>query len=497
MAPVFRRFADAKSSRVPAAGAGLRRNNWNPAAGSRKVATPMRRKRIALAAVLLLVVATILFVARKDPYVVVFPHGRAVLRQVRFAQTDTFVMGNFWQRMLARLLPAKAAARLTVRSITSFPSSNAVLIAWIEATRDTPPLTPAMALTVSDASGLESARVPPDRVVSSASQSVYEFKLPVVPRHSDTISLRLYDGTTNTLPLLAGFKLANPARTNSAPPPADPLPQMRRDGDQEFTLVAVNSGLQSTGLMRAHGGMWTELLFRIGTNEPGGLGTNPPSFSGWQIRTIDCIDSVGNHIVDRMPHGRVASESGSQIVWRSDDGVATIAESLWPEEAWKIRVQFSRGSMAKLPPPCTVTFHGIPIPAAGETNALTTSTQLFGSTITLLSVQTATNLPASPGRATMRRRIPITLRAKFDRADPMQDLLFISAVDQRGSNVFGAGGLPNRQPTEVHLGALSGATSLDVTFGISRFYSAEYLVRPGVLRTNVAHWPPIPAAAGE
>jgi len=66
----------------------------------------------------------------------------------------------------------------------------------------------------------------------------------------------------------------------------------------------------------------------------------------------------------------------------------------------------------------------------------------------------------------------------------------IRATDQRGTNVFATRDLKQRHPKwAFQLKPRPGAETMNLTLGVTRRYSAEFFVKPTLVRTNLAHWP--------
>jgi len=254
-----------------------------------------------------------------------------------------------------------------------------------------------------DARGLEAKFVRMSSLMNhSNGTAIVGFELNHFPRREPVIRLRLKEILpTNVMARLADFELKNDWMAREESWKAESLPQTRRDGDFEFTLMALNTGLTATGTVRQMNmnEIWSEAVFRFGTNEPA-VGTNVTMSGPWRIGPLTFRDATGNEVFIREPQGRIARQDGKLVWWRYDDGVANINEVLWPEETWKLHAEFTPTVWAELPPEQLWTLKELPLPAKGQTITFNTNAQLFGADVMLTSI-IATN-PVEPDQAALQ-----------------------------------------------------------------------------------------------
>src|SRR5215213_336350 len=180
----------------------------------------------------------------------------------------------------------------------------------------------------------------------------------VLPRQSKTLRLRLYELDQNSRSVCAGeFELPNPTRRKPPPWKPEPLPIRRVDQGVEFTLVQC-SAENVVRPERGFASALNTLTFQIA--EQGQSTTN------WELRTIYASDALGNHNF----YGVYSHPD------RKGDESWTGTWLLWPDEPWKLRLEFARrGGFA---PDELWHLQGIPVPGTDSFTSKTFQTNLQG-----------------------------------------------------------------------------------------------------------------------
>ena len=197
---------------------------------------------------------------------------------------------------------------------------------------------------------------------------------------------------------LADFRIRNPSfrKARRASFTAWPVSTFA-DGEQ-FTLLAINTGLSATGTLAGftRSNQWTEFLFRIGTNEPAQRTTDPQDRGPWFIESIELWDAFGNFVWGNKLHGRIFPV-GHEYVSRRDDGIALIPDAVWPNETWNVRAIFHRQVIPSLDAAYRWTTFA-QIPEHGAKISLAQTGRVAGCEIRLESIESSKSIDAAIGR---------------------------------------------------------------------------------------------------
>jgi len=231
-------------------------------------------------AILLAVLVCLLLRGASETRTVRLPDGsRVSVRQVSFGKTHRFVDGPPWQQMLAGL-PTNITAALGIRpKIRSTVEDT--LVVWFQWELGTNTYPWPQWLRLIDSNGLASGAVFVSSSITGSNKATVSFDLTSFPRNERTLLLELR-APENGRDLsmwrhLANFRIRNPSFRRQPPRPMTAWPTSTFADGEQFTLLAINTGLSATGALAGHtqSNQWTELLFRIGTNEPAQRTTDP------------------------------------------------------------------------------------------------------------------------------------------------------------------------------------------------------------------------------
>jgi hypothetical protein len=404
------------------------------------------------------------------------------LRSIHYGNDDRWMPGTTFERLARRFVPRKFLLRFGLRPLNTTYKENFLFVCL---DLEGPPPNRPYVFSITDENDLESARLFTDRTFLDRTNGhhLIAFKLANPPSHSKRLRVNLYETAMTNVVHVATLRAKNPAFVGTKFPPPPPLPQTVREGGVDFTLLAVNTGLHGTGSVDLAGTYWTEFIFRVGTNEPGALGTNERGYGAWSIKAISATSLAGRRLDDTHLLGRIGWQRGPTHMSRLDDGVVNLRGSLWPELPWKIHAEFTPSAVADLPPEAFVTFRGVPVPPPGQTNALNVSTQVFNKTLQITSIRSRL-LPSSGGSS---NRVIVSANVQF--TGPGAETVRIRRiVDDRGKEVVSSPRMLMPSFPSSVFGVDPGVTSVDFIFGVARVYSVDFVAQSTVLRTNIAHW---------
>ena len=440
----------------------------------------------ALLLVAAVVVTTVMRSAPSGTSATLADGSQVTLRQVSYGTEHVFVPGSLWRRAVAGV-STNLAARfgITVLRDVSAQANLIVRMEWHGRTNRAPSF---QWLRVLDSNGLASYPVTAFRSMNGSNFSMLtSFRLESFPRRERELRLELsapHPTLPNTRQHVADFRMPNPAYAAVAPTRVPAPPETVEVDGETFTLLGLRTGLSATGsLAQSHANdQWTELVFRIGTNEPARLTTNLTPVGPWSISHVELRDDWGNVIEKSGPLGRIIP-MGQQWMARKDDGVVLVPGSIWPDQLWHVRAEFQRNSdYVDDSQRWTASFV---LPAVGEKSSLAETAQVGGGTVELRSVELTAPYVA-------------TLIVRFTAPDLSYGLRALRVTDQRGSNVVSrqrsqgnVGGTNRPAPVRdfrFELRPVPQSRELRVSFAVTHDAVVKVSGRATILRTNVAHW---------
>lgn len=217
---------------------------------------------------------------------------------------------------------------------------------------------------------------------------------------------------------------------------------------------------------------WTEVTFRIGTNEPAQQTTNANVQGDWSIKSLELCDWFGNTVLERSPMGRIIP-LGKQIMSRHDDGIGLVRGAVWPGHPWNVRAEFQR-NFTRLFDPAHCWTTSIPLPASGETNSLQQTGRVEGCAIEVQSI-------GSDGKS------PPIVTVRLKGRDSNYSLGIIDVQDQRGSNVVWWFRGSAKGQFKWELRTEKEAKEAKVTFGVAHPVVVQLSGAVAILRTNVSY----------
>jgi hypothetical protein len=330
-----------------------------------------------------------------------------------------------------------------------------------------------------------------DAISHTNNTRLMAFEFTSFPRHEPLLAfelsaMALKPATPNERVHVANFRVKNPALRAKAAPPFKPWPRTATIHGEQFTLLAINTGLHATGrVSEVHLTKdWTEVLFQIGTNEFAQRSADPRDIGrdmgDWQIKSIELSDADGNIVRsgESVPRsgqilGRIIPLPDRSFMSRTDDGIGLVRGAIWPNQTWNVRTKLERSRTASLDA-AHYWSTSIPVPAAGQRIPLEKSETREGCEIQLQAIER--DGPSPP-----------ILISRFTAKDAASEWRLIDVKDQRGTNVVRRyrGGKADQR---MELQASDQATNLQLTFALLHELVVELSGEPHILRTNVARW---------
>jgi hypothetical protein len=388
---------------------------------------------------------------------------RLVSVQYGLSHTDPFLppwqqwasrLPERWTRRMGLNLPAKLGAM----------GSNATLSVWLSASK-TPgfPNQPGYGVLVGDDdwnfAGL--ARETSPIVGTTPLIAHYEGQcIPVFPRRSKELRIRIYDTPWGNGRLLHEFRIPNPARVSTnevAPWVAEPLPQSRKSGDLEATMVALQVWPSSHGV--TFGDLaWHQVRLEFTFTQGGQQTTN------WVASHVRLSDATGNAAAGTGPHS-----------WSMDRSYLVF--SRWPlplGEAWQMEVEFcQRHGFAT-----NELWEVRKVPIGNATTALIPMTnRMSGTEVWITALQ---NSDINAFRHLGLRGVDLDVGAGSPPDGRRWHLTIAKAIDSTGrdvtANQWTESGFENNR--QFHFNVSTNATSLDLWLAYVPGRTMEFTAQP-------------------
>jgi hypothetical protein len=232
-----------------------------------------------------------------------------------------------------------------------------------------------------------------------------------------------------------------------------------RDGDLDFTLAELATGLRAGDLPRpVDPGAWTRAAFRVTRN-------SRPARE-WEPVDVMLSDATGNRW----------SPPDTFVEPKGDEKRFFFGGTLCPDEpAWKLRVRFARVSGFAPEELWTVRDLAVPEPGFGESAPVTAAAQRQGVTLRVQRVSRWARPPLSDLPAEWPYRCALEISA------PVPDdlrLTVLRATDERGRRLIARFRHDGRGRCTVSLSGPPPLQKVNVTFAIQRCCFVEFVAAP-------------------
>jgi hypothetical protein len=380
--------------------------------------------------------------------------------------------GSVWQKFLTRALPTNVTARLGIK-VNRITRTEDELMVWVGTNASQYGFNNTMVAI--DDQGHEGK---PAALRVGSGYCVYP--LSWFPRREKMLKLRVFTwggkGPQFMRDQVMEFVIKNPVYKKYPEWKPEPLPITKRVGDEQFTLLALNTGLSPTGGLGAQVLTWSELEFRNGPLE---APTGP-----WKPIWFSICDATGNAREPHSPMGALAADAQAQKAMHARNapyGWRYITESgmLWLDEAaWKINVTWVRDRGYPFRPEQLWTVKGVTNPAPHTVTEVNARTNAPIGSLLLQGINAAHT--AYPGEKNISTNAAI--HVKFEPSDTNALAELTRVTDDRGSNIFFGPPRGNAYPLAR---LTTNSKTLDLTFAFHRKYQVQFLAKPTLLHTNL------------
>ena len=384
-------------------------------------------------------------------------------------------MPDFVQNVLRRLFSSRALAH------QAFTTTMPTLVFWLnspKASTSPPTLSPGYyEAFLADSNGFVSGTGMGFNPGMVGIVTPLGLQFGVFPRRDRTLALHFYyHDPQGKVKECGALKLLNPGYHSYPQWQPELLPETKRAGDVEATLVQVGTGLEGVGVTRP-GLAGRDYAIEFGTNRYGGrnetacllrLRSLADGSQVWQVDHVELSDATGNLI-----------KSGNMSSWSAGD-VFEFSPGLWTSEAaWKMRVEIRRNQ--GFAPVELFTFRNVPLGEVDQTNHFGWSTNVNGVTVILDHL---IRRPPPTGNGWSSSQLS---EASFRLTGLINDL-HVDLVETRtdaGTKVECVGwNTSDDLQTRSFRDVPTGAKTLDFTFAVHEGRWVEFVVKPETGRTR-------------
>jgi hypothetical protein len=132
------------------------------------------------------------------------------------------------------------------------------------------------------------------------------------------------------------FVIHNPARGSLSSWTAQTLPDTEQDGDMTVTLKKLVSGAK---MPYNRGDGEDDDAINKGVQATFNVQIDGTNATMWEPVSFEMTDATGNHV-----EAMIRPQQSQQLQMQGNDVTATYQYGLWPDEPWKLRVEFSKQS---------------------------------------------------------------------------------------------------------------------------------------------------------
>lgn len=400
------------------------------------------------------------------------------LLRVTYGKNHELDLRPWRQRMLSRLaarFPRLFPGRL-VRSayVPKISSSNESLTVWFRRTRLSFTNSQSHEVYLLDKAGTGCRHSDQSSSYSlSATQDIAGYMFKTFPRRGEDLLLQFaqWDRNYSSKLPIAEFPLEAPRIQPPTPWNPEPLPATKRDGDLEFSLTRLQTGVSFRGggpHQRATNLLDSATLAAFRVQQKGVTLTN------WEPRKVLMSDASGN-LSENTSWSNRSSSDEQEILFQW---------GLWPTEpAWKLRVEFSRlGAFTSNEQWQTSVPATYLVPASNyedwkKSNALASIT-ISGTQIRIMCLHEKRGYDGTSLRAGANASQPFTLEVMTvpDKGD--YRLTLLKVTDETGRELKRNGTSWGGGDYHFDFEDLGKAKSLNVTLAYHQSRFAEFIAAP-------------------
>ncbi|HXE42091.1 MAG TPA: hypothetical protein VN516_03615, partial [Candidatus Baltobacteraceae bacterium] len=137
------------------------------------------------------------------------------------------------------------------------------------------------------------------------------------------------------------FTIHNPAKKSYSSLTAESLPATKTDDDLAVTLTKLVAGMQGP---YNRSDTDPEDAINKGVAATFHVERNGKPVNNWLPVSVETSDATGNRVNGWSPIFNNGNGNNQQTDWANGDGTMTYQYGLWPDEPWKIKLEFSQQS---------------------------------------------------------------------------------------------------------------------------------------------------------
>jgi hypothetical protein len=323
---------------------------------------------------------------------------------------------------------------------------------------------PALQAVVSDEQGNRFGSPSAMAALSSAAKHYEVYGFDAFPRRGRELRLALHQvgGERGLGARVALFSIPNP---DPGPHPSwspEPLPATKTDGDLHVTLREFKTGFltEDWALNMSEWLGVTSLRFSVSV---GGRTEHP-----WRPKALEVIDATGNDWFPAVLHPR-AVEGAPPDTW-------AFAGALWPgEEAWKLRVEFSR--VAEFASDELWTLEHVPGPRGQRLIEFHGTNEINGLPLAITATaRTEGELRA--GSEWVPKKGVVDLTVRYDASAQGKRLTLLRVVDDQGREAKASEPHPEAAWLAFAVEVPPDTQELNFTFAVHRSRFVEFVAKP-------------------
>jgi hypothetical protein len=365
--------------------------------------------------------------------------------------------GDRWRDHLGMILPKTWAKKLGAQSLEVGGSNT---LAFCVSSRQKPWAKSELRGSAIDSHGCELGLAPVIHMVERAKEELAIFEIGHYPRGERRFELRIYERLLDQgWGKVIEFPVTNANPSMGADWRAESLPTTKKVGDASFTLVELKSGVKRLDPKR--------VVLPL-ASEWGGVSYKLSLPRNWELIEFHGIsDAFGQTVGQGIIEGGVIGFESSEFEYHVNGGLCD-EDAIW-------KLQFDMVRKFDFPSEELWTIRGIPIPSERAMTSYEAATNVQGVAVRFVGICGA-QCPTPDCRKVVPN-VPVAVLACTN-LPPRTKLRFAGAVDQLGREAVGLIASPYQDYLICALRPREGATTVDLTFAVTKYARLEYLAKP-------------------